>query len=90
MTKAQPTQTLRLSERATLAVCVAALGIAFALMGVFFTASWLFLLLFLTDLAVLVTGKLSDTTKRFTLFISVTGAAAALVFAFASHPWIFQ
>jgi len=82
--------TLKLSERATLAACVAAIGIAFALMGVFFTASWLFFLLFLTDLVVLVSGKLSDTTKRFTLFISVTGAAVALVFAFASRPWIFQ
>jgi hypothetical protein len=81
---------LKLPERVTLAVCIVAIAAAFALMGVFFTFSWMFFLILIADLAVLVTGRLSDTTKRLTLFISVIGAVVALLFAIASHPWIFR
>ena len=81
---------LNLPERATLAVCVLVIGTAFALMGVFFTFSWIFFLIFAADLTILVAGKLPDTTKRFTLFVSVAGATLALAFAIASHPWLFR
>lgn len=80
---------LQLSERVTLAVCIVTIAMAFALMGVFFTLSWMFFLILIADLAVLVTGRLSDTTKQLTLFISVIGAVVALLFATASHLWIF-
>jgi|GEM_PF-6537318 len=80
--------TLKLLERITLAICVVTIGAAFALMGVFFTVSWLFFLIFIADLTTLVIGRVPDITKRLILFISVIGAVLALGFVMASHPWL--
>ena len=86
----EPISTLRISERATLAACVIAIGAAFALMGVFFTFSWIFFLILIADLTLLVIGRAPDRPKRFTIFISIIGAIMALLFTIASHPWFFQ
>lgn len=88
--KSKDTYNLTLTERVTLAICVVVIAAAFALIGVFFMFSWAFFLIFITDLALLVSGKIPDATKRFALFVSVVGAILALLFIVTSHPWLFR
>lgn len=87
----QPSQSdLKLTERVTLVSCIITIAAAFALMGVFFTLSWVFLLIFIADLVALSINKVPSNSKPLLLFISIIGAVIALLFVAVSRPWVFQ
>lgn len=69
-----------LTERIILASCAAAIGLAFGLLGFFYTFSWAFLVVLVIDLVVLVRGKLAETMKRLVMLVSIVAALLAIFF----------
>jgi hypothetical protein len=93
MSKQQKTTSnLQKSERITLSASVAVIILSFILIGTpYFTLSWAFLLIVMVDLIVLMGNAQSETVKRLVLFLSVTAAFFAALFAASAYfPWLFH